>query len=137
MPIDTLDRLKITRLYSDLDLGFELHPVTGDISRKTDVNAVKQALKILVLTNFYERPFAPSMGGNIRGLLFEHIDSTTAAVIEKTITQLITSYEPRAKLEAVDVIVGSDGVSYVINIRYYVVGFSAPQKLFLELERLR
>ena len=46
---------QITKLYKDLDLAFTLNSVTGDVAKKIDVNAVSQSLKILILTNFYER----------------------------------------------------------------------------------
>ena len=57
--------------FSDLDLFFVAHPVTGDVSRKLDTDAVKRSVKNIVLTNFYERPFKPSFGGGLRSLLFE------------------------------------------------------------------
>jgi hypothetical protein len=34
-----------TRTFSDLDLNFTAHPVTEDISRRFDDNAIKAALK--------------------------------------------------------------------------------------------
>ena len=36
-------------------------------------NAVKQAVKNLILTNHYEKPFHPEIGSNLRGMLFENI----------------------------------------------------------------
>lgn len=57
-------------IYSDLNLSFKPHPITGDITRKTDVDAVKQSIKNLISTNHYERPFKPSLGANLRGKLF-------------------------------------------------------------------
>jgi phage baseplate assembly protein W len=62
-------KLNITRIYKDMDLAFTANPVTGDLSKKLDVNAVKQSMKILMLTNFYERPFSPKKGANLRGFL--------------------------------------------------------------------
>ena len=47
------ETLKISRLYKDLDLSFTRNTVTGDVSKKIDVNAVKQSLNILMQTNFY------------------------------------------------------------------------------------
>ena len=61
----------IKEAYKDLDLNFMAHPITGDVTTKSDSEAVKRAVKNIVLTNYYERPFKPSLGGNIRGLLFE------------------------------------------------------------------
>ena len=38
----------VNRIYSDIDLNFLAHPVTGDVSKKYDVDAVKQSLKTLI-----------------------------------------------------------------------------------------
>jgi hypothetical protein len=56
---------QVNRIYSDFDLSFAANPVTGDVAKKYDVNAVKQSLKTLVLTRFYERPFQPKLGSPI------------------------------------------------------------------------
>ena len=51
-----------TRGWSDLDLDFTAHPVTKDIVRKTNVEAVKRSVRNLIRTNMYERPFHPEIG---------------------------------------------------------------------------
>ena len=61
----------IMEAYKDLDLFFTAHPITGDVATKSDSDAVRRAVRNIVLTNYYERPFKPSLGGNVRGLLFE------------------------------------------------------------------
>ena len=63
--------------YRDLDLSLKRHPLTGKINTLKDDAAVKNAVKNLVLTNFFERPFQPSLGANLRGLLFEPADGVT------------------------------------------------------------
>ena len=65
------------RIYSDIDMDFSSNPVTQDIYKKTNVEAVKQALKNIMLTPFYSKPFAPNYGSPIAGLLFEPMDNLT------------------------------------------------------------
>ncbi len=60
-----------TRIFSDLDFNFTAHPVTKDVSRRYDENSVKTALKNLILTRNYERPFHSEIGSPIRSLMFE------------------------------------------------------------------
>ncbi len=48
------------RQWADLDLDFVAHPITKDIVRKTNVEAVKRAVKNLILTNKYDKPFHPA-----------------------------------------------------------------------------
>ena len=52
--------------YRDLDLDFVPHPVTKDISIKTNDEAVKRSVRNLVLTNAYEKPFHPEISSDVR-----------------------------------------------------------------------
>lgn len=131
------ETLKISRLYKDLDLSFTKNPVTGDVSKKIDVNAVKQSLNILMQTNFYERPFAPEKGANLRAYLFEPMSSLVANVLQSTIRNMIASYEPRVRIETIFVRPNFDMDSYEIELRFFVVGISSPQTLVAQLKRLR
>ena len=58
-------------LYSDLDFNFA-KTATNDVARKFDSNAIRQSLRNIVLTNFYERPFRPSLGVNLLSKLFDN-----------------------------------------------------------------
>ena len=131
------ETLKISRLYKDLDLSFTANPVTGDVSKKLDVNAVKQSLNILMQTNFYERPFEPEKGANLRGYLFEPMSSLLAGLIQNTIKNIIETYEPRARIERIDVRANFDTNSYDVTLRYFIVGIDRPQTLTANLKRLR
>jgi phage baseplate assembly protein W len=131
------ESLKVSRIYKDLDLSFTANPVTGDVAKKIDVNAVKQSLNILMRTNFYERPFEPEKGANLRGYLFEPMSNILAGVIKNTIKNLIETYEPRAKIESLLVVANYDNNSYDITLRYFVVGTDKPQTLTANLKRLR
>lgn len=131
------ETLKISRLYKDLDLAFTPNPVTGDVSKKIDVNAVKQSLNILMQTNFYERPFEPEKGANLRGYLFEPISNLLAGLIQSTIKNIIETYEPRARIEAITVTANYDTNAYDVTLEYYIVGIAVPQTLTANLKRLR
>ncbi len=47
-----------TRLYRDIDLSFTAKP-NGELYVKRDAAAVTQALKNLIQTNYFEKPFQP------------------------------------------------------------------------------
>lgn len=66
---------KKTTAYKDIDLTMTPKS-NGDIFKKVDAAAVKQAVKNLILTNWYEKPFKPYFGSNIAGLLFELANSS-------------------------------------------------------------
>lgn len=127
----------INRIYSDIDLNFLAHPNTGDVSRKYDVDAVKQALKTLILTNFYERPFQPKLGSPVYGMLFENIDVPSANSLKLRLELLISQYEPRVRAQEVTVVPLYDENSFRVSIYFYVVGVRDPVTFSTILKRTR
>ena len=85
----------IKEAYKDLDLFFTAHPITGDVATKSDSDAVRRAVRNIVLTNYYERPFKPSLGGNVRGLLFELDTDRKVNRARRGVAKAIESFEPR------------------------------------------
>ena len=128
---------RVNRIYSDLDLDFTRNPVTSDIVKLQDVDAVKRSVKNLIQTNHYERPFHPEIGSDIRGLLFENMTPLTALNLERKVIEVLVNFEPRAKI--VDVIAQpqEDANRYHIQISFYVIGISTPIVVETYLQRLR
>jgi phage baseplate assembly protein W len=127
----------VNRIYSDIDLNFLAHPNTGDVSKKYDVDAVKQALKTLILTNFYERPFQPKLGSPVYGMLFENIDIPSANSLKLRLELLISQYEPRVRAQEVTVVPLYDENSFRVSIYFYVVGVRDPVTFSTILKRTR
>jgi phage baseplate assembly protein W len=126
-----------TRNFSDLDLNFTAHPVTGDVSRRFDDNAIKTSLRNLILTNNYERPFHSEIGTPIRGMLFEPFSPMLASNIERAIFDTVTSFEPRVNLDNVEVTASPDENSITISLTYRVLNTVRPVTLDISLERTR
>lgn len=128
---------QVNRIYSDLDLSFAAHPITGDVARKYDVNAVKQSLKTLILTNYYERPFQPKLGSPVYGMMFENIDMITANSLKLRLELLINKYEPRVRAQQVDVVPLFDDNAFKVTIYFYVIGVNDPVTFSTILRRSR
>lgn len=126
-----------TRIFKDLDLMFTAHPVTGDIARKYDENAIKQAVKNLILTQNYERPFHSEIGSQVRALLFENATPMTKALLKKTITDVINNFEPRVNLLDVGVQFLEDRNAVNIEILFKIKNTFTPLTVNLVLERTR
>ena len=109
------------RTFRDLDLNFTIHPVRKDINVYKNEFAIINSIKNLVLTNHYERPFQPEIGSNIRRMLFEQVDSITAAQIEREITEVIGNFEPRAQVSRVDAIPSPDENLYKIRLEFFII----------------
>ena len=132
-----VQRQKITRLYKDFDLAFGKNAITGDINKKLDVNAVKQSMKNLILTELMERPFQPDLGSALAGLLFENANMFTSDRIRVTIETLLKNFERRAKINSIDIEPDIDGNKYGVTINFYVIGINETQELEVKLERIR
>ena len=124
-------------VFSDIALGFTAHPITGQLSRKKNADAVKQSVKSLILTDFYERPFKPNIGCNIRSSLFELFTPVTQQKMETAVREVIENYEPRAEL--IDVIVTSNIDDNIVRVKivFYVRNNQQPISVEVFLERTR
>ena len=126
-----------TRTFSDLDFNFTAHPVTGDIVRRFDENAIKSSLKNLILTSNYERPFHSEIGSPIKRLLFEPATPMTQVLIQRAIIDTVNNFEPRVELLNVDVVVSADTYEVYVTVEFRIVNTTQPLTLELTLERTR
>jgi len=127
-----------SRLYKDISLSFERNLATQDIIQKTDIEAVKQSVRNLILTNHYERPFHPEIGSSVRNILFEPINPITASVLTRLIGEVIANFEPRARLVGVDARPNFYDNAYEVTISFYVINIPGELvNLDVMLERSR
>lgn len=124
-------------LFSDFSIGFSVHPVTKQLSRKKNREAVKQSVKSLILTDFYERPFKPNIGCNIRASLFELFTPITQQKLETAVREVIENYEPRADIIDVYVEDRPDLNALSISVAFYINNDPDPIVLDVILERVR
>jgi phage baseplate assembly protein W len=104
------------RQYIDFNTAFLQHPVSNDLGRVYDAEAVKQSIRRLCLTDKYERRLNPKIGSNINKILFEPMDGSTTSILQSYIRETIQNYEPRAILQNVIVTPDYDKQSYYVNV---------------------
>ena len=126
-----------SRVYKDLNLDFQQNSATKDIQKMLDVESVKRSVRNLINLNYYEKPFHPEIGSNLRGLLFENITPQISHYIGKQIEMLIKNYEPRCRLVDVSNRPNLDRNGYSVSISFYVVNSPIPVQVETFLERLR
>ena len=127
----------VVRDFKDLDLNFNIHPVRKDISKSIGPMAVVNSIKNLILTNYYERPFQPDIGSNVRRLLFENLDNITASTIKDEIERTIVNYEPRATVKTINVTADYDKNGFKVYLEFFIVNQTAPIVINFLLERIR
>jgi phage baseplate assembly protein W len=125
-----------TRSFSDLDAAFTLNPRTRDVATKTDDNAVRNALRNLIHTRHYERPFRPELGCQIHSLMFELNDPLSLIVAQKTIKDAINKFEPRVTLLNVTA-KAQDNNELQIEIVYKLRNTETPAIFTTTLTRVR
>lgn len=125
------------RTFKDLDLNFTAHPIRKDVTKHINEYAVINAVKNLILTNHYERPFRPELGSNIRRMLFEPIDSIMAAQIEREIEETVTNFEPRVQVSKITATAAPDENRYNVELSFFIINSPDPITINFFLERIR
>lgn len=123
--------------YSDLDFGFFRNPITDDVAKKNDDNAIKQSLKNLILMHRFDCPFHPEVCSQITDSLFENYTSLTTSILKRAITYTIENFEPRVELIGVDVVDNIDNNAIDITIRYQIVASGKQSSYTFTINRTR
>lgn len=125
------------KIFADLDLNFTAHPVSKDVSRRYNENAVKASLRNLLQTSYYERPFHSEIGAPIRQLLFDVPGPMNREMIRRAIEDTVSNYEPRVELLTVEVKYDLDNNSVDILLEFRVLNSPNVTTLELTLDRTR
>lgn len=128
---------KRQRTFSDLDLNFTAHPVTGDIARLYEENAIKRSVRNLLQTNNFERPFHSEIGSQIRALLFEPASPVLNTMLKRVITDTIATFEPRVVVNNVTVSSNADNNLLNVTLVFTIVNTVNPVTMNIVLQRTR
>ena len=118
----------------DIDLSFNVHPLTGDLATKKGVSAVEQSLRNIVMTNFYERGYNVEFGSNVTRNPFENnVDGITSQGIRQNIINAIENYEPQVELISVNVVDADDGHTIDVKIAYNITNDIKEKELTIRV----
>jgi phage baseplate assembly protein W len=83
----------------------EGHPNVSEwnFNMGTDVQVLRSAVKMLLITEKGERLMNPSYGTRLRRAVFEPNDDALAGIIRQEIEDAISTFEPRVSIESIDV----------------------------------
>ena len=122
---------RISRAFKDINLSFEPHPVTKDLTVLRNENAIKRSVRNIVQTIPTERFFNSILGSDVRNLLFDNfIDFGTASAIEDQITIAIQNFEPRVDNLQVNVNPRPDQNEFTVNVLFDIIGQEFPAQDF-------
>lgn len=120
----------------DIDFSFKRHPLTGDIAVKKGSAAIRQSIRNIVLTNYYERGFNVELASNLTASLFENASVLMMQQIKDNIQNALTNFEPNVELIDVEVIDNDDN-SMSVTIYYHEYNNPEVQETTISLVRLR
>ena len=122
---------KDSRVSVGLSMPLGRQPGNGDgyfASTKTTMDAVKEDVKLLLLTQQGERLFQPLLGMNIRRFLFEQITENTVVEIENDIVDTFSRWLPFVQLNDIKVdITDQDRNKIKIDVKFNIA--NAPNDL--------
>jgi len=124
------------KLYSDIDLFFVNRP-SGDVYKKFDAAAVRQAVKNILLTNHLEKPFQPIFGAGLNKFLFELTSEELSTQVKFSVETSLKNYEPRAQLKSVKTRVLPDNNSIRIEVVFSIASSQELISISTTLDRLR
>lgn len=126
-----------TKTFSDFNLLFTASPSTGDITKKSNEEAIKASLRNLISTKNYERPFHPEIGCQIFSLLFENFTSVTTQVMRQTIQDVVNKFEPRVDILDVGIFETLDENNLDVSITFKIINIELPVTFNTSIQRVR
>lgn len=122
--------------YADIRTNLNVHPISGDLLRFIDEDAISSQIKNLIFIDTYEIFWNPTVGAGLPQTLFDNFGYDSEQRIKTRISETINKYVNRAKL--IDVIVKYDGNNgYAVTIVYRPLNQIDPITLQVILTRTR
>lgn len=121
---------RISKAFKDINLSFQRHPITKDVTVLKNENAIKRSVRNIVNTIPRERFFNPTLGSDVRSSLFNFVDYGTASVIQKQIQIAIENFEPRVDNLQINVFPRPDSNEFEVNVLFDIVGQQFPTQEF-------
>jgi len=128
---------KATREFSDFSFSFNRHPISGDIVKKKNEEAIRQSVKTLLTTRRGERPFNPDLGSPIYDYLFENASVVDEFIIRSEVIKMLGAYEPRIIVNEVKVKFIPENHSLSVFVSANIVNTQSPIEISVLVDRLR
>ena len=107
-------------------MSFDTNPLNNDLIGLKDSSAIARSIRNIVFTQPGEKFFQPDFGSRVSESLFENVDEVSALTIRDEVRSSIINYEPRVKLNNVNVNLNPDENEINLSITYEIVGVDIP-----------
>lgn len=113
---------RTSRSFKDISFNMTRNPITNDIVTLSNEEAIKQSVKNLVMTRLGERQFNAFLGTNVDAYLFELGSIILANNLIDEIEKTLAQYEPRIRIQKLEVDVAEDSNNMEVFLDYLMVG---------------
>jgi phage baseplate assembly protein W len=117
---------QISRVFNDISLSFSRNPLTNDLIILQNENAIKKSVINLISTQIGERFFRSLIGTSLSSSIFELNSYEVSETVSEEIKNLLENFEPRIKVQDVQVIPEEDSYELNIEITYNIIGLPIP-----------
>jgi len=112
---------------SEVNAGMDSHP-DGDTT-----NAIKQNMKMMLLTRKGEYIWDPKFGIGLHSYLFESDVTISTSLIDGEIRKQTATYMPYVAIDGVKVQIDSENQTLKVQIRFRYNGLSIPEIFEVEV----
>jgi phage baseplate assembly protein W len=106
----------------------------GSIAWSSGEDNIREAIRIVLMTEPGERLYLPTFGAGLGRFLFEPNIASTHTLIAERIQSALVTWEPRVRVEAVDVIADpSDPQAAIATLTYRLVATQAQERVSLSV----
>jgi phage baseplate assembly protein W len=110
-------------------LAFPVAPTDAGLGTAEGAEKVRQSIRIILETEPGERLMRPTFGCGLRRYLMAPNTASTRALIQRDVTDALTTWEPRIRLQDASVTPGDDPALVFISVSYVHVRDGRPGNL--------
>jgi phage baseplate assembly protein W len=131
------NRQHLQQTYADLNMALPIHPNTKDLVPLLGVEAVRQSVRSIVMTNPGERPFNLEYGTPTEKYLFSNASPFLEYALKEEIKRAIMKFEPRVDNVEVVVRANLDANAFDVTVTFHVINLYTSATVDLKIQRLR
>ncbi len=120
--------------WSDYDDNFSRQS-DGDVQKDSDVDAIFNSIRNIILTIQGERRMVPTFASNVTRLLFEPIDEITAKLIAEGLLEAINVWDDRVQITGFDIEPREDESYYRCRLNFLIIGSDQTETIDFVLTR--
>jgi phage baseplate assembly protein W len=124
-----------SKAFKDIAMSLGVNYSTKDIISLKNEEAIKNAIKNLILTGLGTKLFQPNVGSRVYNLLFEPLDPILVTEIRDEIINTVNNFDSRIIISDVNVIGYEDSNELDVEITYTIVGQPIVQSIDFILKR--